>query len=43
VAFEQTLAMEITGHAVANRVLEFVPVGGREVGGLVELEVRVQR
>ena len=29
--------MEVTEHAVANRVLEFVPVGSREMGGLVEL------
>ncbi len=36
-ALEQTLAVEVTGHAVANRVLEFVPVGSREMGGLVEL------
>ena len=38
VAFEQTLAVEVTEHAVANRVLELVPVGGREVDGLVELD-----
>ena len=38
VAFEQTLAVEVTEHAVANRVLELVPVGGREVGGFVELD-----
>ena len=38
VALEQTLAVEVTEHAVANRVLEFVPVGSREVGGLVELD-----
>ncbi len=38
VTFEQTLAMEVTKHPVANRVLELVPVGGREVGGLVELD-----
>ncbi len=38
VAFEQTVAVEIPEHSVANRVLELVPVGGREVGGLVELD-----
>ena len=38
VALEQTLAVEVTEHAVANRVLEFVPVGSREVAGLVELD-----
>ena len=30
--------VEVPEHAVANRVLELVPVGGREVGGLVELD-----
>ena len=44
VALEQTpthlrwVPRGITEHAVANRVLEFVPVGSREVGGLVELD-----
>ena len=38
VAFEQTVAVGVTEHAVANRVLELVPVGGREMGGLVELD-----
>ena len=38
VAFEQTVAVEVTEHAVSNRVLEFAPVGGREMGGLVELD-----
>ncbi len=38
VAFEQTVAVEVTEHPVANRVLELVPVGGREVSGLVELD-----
>ena len=38
VAFEQTLAVEVPERAVANRVLELVPVGGREMGGLVELD-----
>ena len=30
--------VEVTEHPVANRVLELVPVGGHEVGGLVELD-----
>ena len=38
VALEQTVAVEITEHPVANRVLELVPVGGCEMGGLVELD-----
>ncbi len=38
VTFEQAVAVEVTEHAVANRVLEFVQVGSREVGGLVELD-----
>ena len=38
VALEQTLAVEVTKHALAHGVLELVPVGGREMGGLVELD-----
>ena len=38
VSFEQTMAVEVTEHSVAHGVLEFVPVGGREMGGLVELD-----
>ena len=38
VAFEQTLAVEVPEHAVANGLLELIPVGGREMGGLVELD-----
>ena len=38
VAFEQTVAVEVTEHSVAHDVLEFAPVGGREMGGLVELD-----
>ena len=38
VAFEQTVAVKVTEHAVANGLLELVPVGGREMGGLVELD-----
>jgi hypothetical protein len=38
VAFEQTAAVEVTQHAVANDLLELIPIGGREVGGLVELD-----
>ena len=30
--------MEVAEHSVANGVLELVPGGGREMGGLVELE-----
>ena len=37
VAFEQTVAVEVPEHAVANG-LELIPVGGREMGGLVELD-----
>ena len=33
---EQTLAVEVTEHAVAHGVLKLVPVGGREMGGLVD-------
>ena len=36
--YEQTVAVKVTEHAVANGVLEFAPVGGREMGGLVELD-----
>ena len=38
VAFEQTAAAKGTEHAVAHGVLEFAPVGGREMGGLVKLD-----
>ena len=38
VAFEQTVAVEVPEHAVANGLLELIPVGGREMGGLVELD-----
>jgi len=38
VAFEQTVAVEVTEHSVAHGVLEFAPVEGREIGGLVELD-----
>ena len=38
VTCEQTLAVEVTEHAMANDVLELLPVGGREMGGLVELD-----
>ncbi len=38
VAFEQTVAVEVTKHTVAHGVLELVPVGGREMDGLVELD-----
>ena len=30
--------MEVTEHAVAYGVLKLLPVGGREMGGLVELD-----
>ena len=30
--------MKVPEHAVAHGVLEFVPVGGCEMGGLVELD-----
>ena len=30
--------MEVTEHAVAHDVLQLVPVGDREMGGLVELD-----
>ena len=36
--FEQTAAVEVTEHAVAHDVLQLVPVGDREMGGLVELD-----
>ena len=42
-AFEQTLAVEVPENPVAHGVLELVPIGVREVSGLVELEVRVQK
>jgi len=42
VAFEQTVAVEVSEHAVSHSLLKLVPVGGREVSGLVEMEVRVQ-
>ena len=32
------MAVEVTEHAVAHGVLEFAPVGGRQMGGLVELD-----
>ncbi len=38
VAFEQTVAVEVTEHTVSNGLLKLVPVGGREMGGLVELD-----
>jgi hypothetical protein len=44
VAFEQTAThlggcpVEVPEHAVANGLLELIPVGGREMGGLVELD-----
>ena len=38
VTFEQAVAMEVTEHAVSNGLLQLVPVGGREMGGLVELD-----
>ena len=38
VAFEQTLAVEVPEHPVAHGVLQLVPVGGREMDGLVELD-----
>ncbi len=38
VAFEQTLAVEVTEHATSNGLLELVPVGGREMDGLVALD-----
>ncbi len=38
VAFEQTVTVEVTEHAVAHGVLQLLPVGGREMGGLVELD-----
>ncbi len=38
VALEQTVAVEVTEHTVAHGVLELLPVGGREMGGLVELD-----
>ena len=38
VALEQTVAVEVPEHAVSHGVLELVPVGGREMGGLVELD-----
>ena len=38
VAFEQAVAVEVLEHAVANGLLELIPVGGREMGGLVELD-----
>jgi hypothetical protein len=42
VALKQTVAVEVPEHTVSNGLLKFVPVGGREMGGLVEMEVRVQ-
>ena len=38
VAFEQTVAVEVSEYAVSHSLLKLVPVGGREVGGLVELD-----
>ncbi len=38
VALEQTVAVEVPEHALANGLLELIPVGGREVGGFVELD-----
>ena len=38
VTCEQAVAVEVTEHAVAHGVLHLVPVGGREMGGLVELD-----
>ena len=38
VTFEQTVAGEVTEHTMAHGVLELVPVGGREMGGLIELD-----
>ena len=38
VSFEQTVKVEVTEHTVAHGVLELVPVGGRQMGGLVELD-----
>ena len=38
VTFEQTVAVEVTEHAVTHGVVELVPVGGREMGGRVELD-----
>ena len=36
--FQQTGAVEVTEHAASHGVLHLVPVGVREMGGLVELE-----
>ena len=36
--FEQAVAVQVTEHAVAHGVLQLIPVGGREMGGLVELD-----
>ena len=30
--------MEVTEHTMSNGVLELVPVGDREMGGLIELD-----
>ena len=30
--------VEVPEHAVANGLLELIPVGGREMGGLIELD-----
>ena len=38
VTFEQAVAVEVTEHTMSNGLLESVPVGGREMGGLVELD-----
>ena len=38
VAFEQAVAVEVAEHAMAHGVLQLVPVGGRKMGGLVQLD-----
>ena len=38
VTFEQAVAVEVTEHTMSNGLLQLVPVGGREMGGLVELD-----
>ena len=38
VTFEQTVAVEVLEHAVAPGVLQLVPIGSRDTGGLVELD-----
>lgn len=36
VALEQSVAVKVTEHPLPNGLLKLVPVGGRELGGLME-------